>query len=163
MVVGFPGESEEDFVDTLDLVRRVGFVDSYSFKYSPRPGTRAADLPDAVDSAEAQRRLEALQNLQRELTFAHHRSRVGERVEVLIQGESRRGEGQLCGRDPHHRLVNLAPDGGGTVPRARAGEIRVVELVEATPHSLIGVLWAGEARAARQCQFSSIQKNWAKG
>ena len=148
LIVGFPGETDSDFSDTLDLVRRVGFVDSYSFKYSPRPETGAIDLPNAVDPSEAQSRLEALQVLQRELTLEHHRSRVGQRVEVLIQGNSRRGEGQLCGRDVHHRLVNLAPDGGGAAPIARAGEIRAVELVEATPHSLIGVLVPGAAQAA---------------
>jgi len=140
LIVGFPGESEEDFADTLDLVRRVGFVDSYSFKYSPRPGTAATDFAGSVDPGEAQRRLEALQGLQRELTLAHHRERVGATVAVLLQGESRRGGGQLCGRDAHHRLVNLAPGGDGTPPDAAPGEIHWVKIVEATPHSLIGVL-----------------------
>jgi len=140
LIVGFPGETEADFLQTLDLVERVGFVDSYSFKYSARPGTAAASFADAVDPGEAQRRLQALQSVQRELTLAHHRGRVGERVRVLIQGESRRGGGQLCGRDPHHRLVNLAP-GTDEIPlQARAGDIREVEIVEATPHSLIGTL-----------------------
>ena len=140
LIVGFPGETEADFLDTLELVKQVGFVDSYSFKYSPRPGTTAAEFEGAVGPAEAQRRLEALQGLQRELTLTHHRGRVGDRVSVLIHGESRRGAGQLCGRDPHHRLVNLAPGTSGAVPEARPGEIRRVEIVEATPHSLIGTL-----------------------
>jgi tRNA-2-methylthio-N6-dimethylallyladenosine synthase len=147
VIVGFPGESEADFQDTLELVREVGFVDSYSFKYSSRPGTAAADYPDAVGPEEAQRRLAALQALQRELTLTHHRSRVGQRVEVLIHGESRRGGGQLCGRDAHHRLVNLAPGPSGQQPSAREGEILGVEIVEATPHSLIGVI-ADAATAA---------------
>ena len=77
VIVGFPGETEADFLDTLDLVKRVGFVDSYSFKYSPRPGTTAADFADPVDSGEAQRRLEALQGVQRELTLTHHRDSSG--------------------------------------------------------------------------------------
>jgi len=140
LIVGFPGESEADFMETLDLVKRVGFVDSYSFKYSARPGTAAASFTDSVDSGEAQRRLEALQAVQRELTLTHHRGRVGERVRVLIQGESRRGAGQLCGRDPHHRLVNLSPQTDGSAVQVRPGEIREVEIVEATPHSLIGTL-----------------------
>jgi tRNA-2-methylthio-N6-dimethylallyladenosine synthase len=140
VIVGFPGETEADFLDTLDLVKRVGFVDSYSFKYSPRPGTTAADFADPVDSGEAQRRLEALQGVQRELTLTHHRARVGERVSVLIHGESRRGAGQLCGRDLHHRLVNLAPGVSDIAPLAHPGEIYEVEIVEATPHSLIGTL-----------------------
>jgi tRNA-2-methylthio-N6-dimethylallyladenosine synthase len=140
LIVGFPGETEADFLETLDLVKRVGFVDSYSFKYSARPGTAAASFADSVDSGEAQRRLEALHSVQRELTLAHHRGRVGARVRVLIQGESRRGAGQLCGRDFHHRLVNLAPGTGEAAPQARVGDILEVEIVEATPHSMIGTL-----------------------
>jgi tRNA-2-methylthio-N6-dimethylallyladenosine synthase len=142
VIVGFPGETEADFEDTLDLVRRVGFVDSYSFKFSARPGTAAADLPGAVSAEEAQRRLMALQGLQRELTIEHHRSRIGGVTRILVQGASRRGAGQLCGRDPHHRLVNLAPDPTGEATRAEAGTLLEVEIVEATPHSLIGTVRA---------------------
>ena len=156
VIVGFPGETEADFEDTLDLVREVGFVDSYSFKYSSRPGTAAESYPDAVDSEEAQRRLQALQDLQRELTLAHHRSRLGKRVEVLIHGESRHGGGQLCGRDAHHRLVNLAPGPSGRQPEAGQGEIKQVEIVEATPHSLIGVI-ASEARATGRSAPLTVQ------
>jgi tRNA-2-methylthio-N6-dimethylallyladenosine synthase len=139
LIVGFPGETESDFADTHSLVEAVGFVDHFSFKYSPRPETAAADLPGAVPGEEAQRRLEALQTIQRELTVAYHRSRVGGVTEILIEGESRRGAGQLCGRDPQHRVVNLAPiEGGAGVPTP--GERVTVDIVEATPHSLIGAL-----------------------
>ena len=140
VIVGFPGESEKDFLETLDLVQAVGFVDSYSFKYSSRPGTAAADFGEVVEGPEAQRRLEALQQAQRGLTLAHHRACIGRRVQILVHGESRRGRGQLCGRDAHHRLVNLAPNADGAAPPARPGEIHEVEIVEATPHSLIGSL-----------------------
>jgi tRNA-2-methylthio-N6-dimethylallyladenosine synthase len=142
LIVGFPGETEADFEDTLDLVRRVGFVDSYSFKYSARPGTGAAELPAAVPAEEAQRRLVALQTLQRDLTIAHHRSRIGSVTRILLEGASRRGAGQLCGRDPHRRLVNLAPDAAGLPVEAEAGALLEVEIVEATPHSLIGTVRA---------------------
>ncbi len=140
LIVGFPGESEADFAQTLDLVRAVGFVDGYSFKYSPRPGTASADWAEAVDPAEAQRRLERLQALQRELTLGYHRSRVGSRSEILVEGESarsRRGAGpvQVQGRDPYHRVVNVAADGNA---RPAPGARLVVDIVEATPHSLIG-------------------------
>lgn len=139
LIVGFPGESESDFQDTLSLVEAVGFVDHYSFKYSPRPGTTAVDLPGAVPAEEAQRRLEALQSLQRELTIAYHRSRVGGVTEILIEGESRRGAGQLCGRDPWHRVVNLVPAAeGAPAPTPRTGDLVPARIVEATPHSLIG-------------------------
>jgi len=146
LIVGFPGESEADFEATLDLMRAVGFVDSFSFIFSPRPGTAAAALPGRVDRDEAGRRLTALQGLQRELTVAYHRSRVGERTEILIEGESRRGGGQLCGRDPWHRVVNLVRGEGDSVPDLRPGEIVGVEIVEATPHSLLAVARSEAAR-----------------
>jgi len=142
LIVGFPGESDADFRDTLALVRDVGFVDSFSFKYSPRPNTRAADFPDAVEAREAQARLEQLQDLQRALTLAYHRSRVGQTCEVLVEGASRHGAGQASGRDPHHRVVNFA------LPResaARPGELARLSIVEATPHSLIGELDVAES------------------
>ena len=135
LIVGFPGERDQDFKDTLSLVREVGFVDSYSFKYSPRPGTPAAALEDTqgVPEPVKQARLEALQDLQKSLTLAAHRARVGTRTEILLEGESRRG-GQLSGRDPYHRVVNLTPESPGDwVP----GSFVAVQIVEATPHSLL--------------------------
>lgn len=138
LIVGFPGETEEDFEATLALVRDVGFVDSYSFKYSPRPGTAAAAFPDRVAPDVAQARLERLQALQRELTLAAHRSRVGTRTEVLLEGPSPKGRGQLQGRDPYHRRVHVAA-ADLAVPAALAvGRLVPVEIVEATPHALLG-------------------------
>jgi tRNA-2-methylthio-N6-dimethylallyladenosine synthase len=137
LIVGFPGESDSDFEDTLRLVRDIGFVDSFSFKYSPRPHTRAAEFDDAVPGGVAQERLESLQSLQRTLTLAYHRTRVGARTEVLLEGESRRGSGQRSGRDPYHRVVNLAVAADAA---ATPGELLQVEIVDATPHSLIGLL-----------------------
>jgi tRNA-2-methylthio-N6-dimethylallyladenosine synthase len=145
LIVGFPGESERDFEDTLALVRDVGFVDAYAFKYSPRPGTAAAGLPDPIPEAEAQTRLEALQELQRGLTLAYHRGRVGERTEVLVEGPSPRG-GQLSGRDPQHRIVHLEPD---AFPGAGPGSLVRARIREATPHSLLGEPVGAEARPAR--------------
>jgi tRNA-2-methylthio-N6-dimethylallyladenosine synthase len=112
-------------------------VDSFSFKYSPRPGTAAAGLADAVPADVAQARLERLQALQRELTLAAHRGRVGEETEVLVEGPSRRGGSQVQGRDPQHRWVHLdARDWRGA---AQPGALLRVRIQEATPHSLIGV------------------------
>jgi tRNA-2-methylthio-N6-dimethylallyladenosine synthase len=133
LIVGFPGESDADFEATLALVREVGFVDAYSFKYSPRPDTAAAALADRIPPGVAQDRLEALQARVRVQTLAYHRSRVGGRTSVLVEGASRRG-GQRTGRDPWHRVVNLVgsdPEPGALVP---------VRIVEATPHSLLGEL-----------------------
>jgi tRNA-2-methylthio-N6-dimethylallyladenosine synthase len=137
LIVGFPGETEAEFEETLSLVREAGFTDAYSFKFSPRPGTAAARLPDPVPADQAQRRLTELQQLLRAQTLAYHRSRVGGSTEILIEGESRKGRGQCCGRDPYHRVVNVDLEDR---PAPEAGRIASVEIVEATPHSLIGIL-----------------------
>ena len=135
LIVGFPGETEADFEDTLGLVERAALVDSFSFKYSPRPGTTAADLSGEVPPDVAQDRLERLQAQQKAQTLAYHETRVGQEALVFVDGESRRGQGQISGRDPQHRVVNvdLRP-GAGLAP----GQALEVELVEATPHSLLG-------------------------
>jgi len=137
LIVGFPGETESDFEDTLRTVEAAGFVDSFSFKYSPRPSTTAAEFAEGVVGHEvAQERLERLQALQRQLTLAYHRGRVGETTPVLVEGPSRHGGQQLRGRDPYHRVVNVE-DRRSTLA---AGDVVTIEIVEATPHSLIGEL-----------------------
>jgi tRNA-2-methylthio-N6-dimethylallyladenosine synthase len=137
LIVGFPGETDADFRQTLALVRDVGFVDSFSFKYSPRPHTAAADFEDGVPAGEAQARLEELQSLQRSLTLDYHRGRVGGSTHVLVEGDSRRGSGQRAGRDPYHRVLNFtAAADGGPAP----GSFARLHVAEATPHSLIGEL-----------------------
>ncbi len=140
LIVGFPGESERDFSETLALIRDIGFVDSYSFKYSPRPGTPAPGLHDRVSEAEAQTRLEALQALQRGLTIAYHRDRVGSQTEVLLEGPSRKSA-HLQGRDPQHRIVHIDPE---VFPGVAPGDFLRVHVAESTPHSLIGVPVAPE-------------------
>jgi tRNA-2-methylthio-N6-dimethylallyladenosine synthase len=140
LIVGFPGETDDDFRQTLDLVAEVGFVDSYSFKYSPRPGTSAASLSGAVPGDVAQDRLEQLQQLQRSLTLAEHRRRVGDETTVLVNGESRRGGDQRSGRDPYHRVVNFSAPGG----LFEIGALVPLRIVEATPHSLIGEVPSAE-------------------
>jgi tRNA-2-methylthio-N6-dimethylallyladenosine synthase len=133
LIVGFPGETDRDFEATLSLMREVRFVDSFSFKYSPRPGTLAATLEatQGVPEPVKQSRLEALQELQRSLTLDAHRARVGGLTEILLEGPSRRGD-QQTGRDPYHRVVNLC----ARAPR-EAGSLLSVRIVEATPHSLL--------------------------
>jgi tRNA-2-methylthio-N6-dimethylallyladenosine synthase len=143
-IVGFPGETDEDFAATLSLLEEVGFVDSFSFKYSPRPGTAAVRRDLAPVPAErAQARLEALQALQGRLTFAAHRARVGEVTEVLLEGESRRGGGQRSGRCPHNRVVNLSGAGG-----CRSGALIEARVTAATPHSLLAEPLAARAPIA---------------
>jgi len=144
LIVGHPGEAARDFEATLQLVRDVGFVDAFTFKYSPRPGTQAAsaDPSDQVAPDVAQQRLEELQDLQRSQTLAYHRSRVGEKTTLHLEGESRHA-GQVRGRDPQHRVVNIAA-ASGSAPAA-AGAWLDVEIVDATPHSLIGLAPGGNA------------------
>ena len=143
IIVGFPGETRDDFEQTLSAVSEAGFVDSYSFKYSARPGTSALELDGAVSPEEAQERLMALQELQRDLTLGYHRSRVGSRTRILVEGASRKGGEQLRGRDPYHRVVNVSAD-------AEPGDLLEVEIVEATPHSLIGAPSGLMAQPARR-------------
>ena len=130
LIVGFPGETRSDFEATLELMRELSFVDSFSFKYSSRPGTRATELPDPVPPREAQERLVELQALQRRLTLSYHQSRVGQTTEILVEGPSRRGA-QLQGRDPQHRVVNIVGD------TSEPGDLVLVRIVAATPHSLV--------------------------
>jgi tRNA-2-methylthio-N6-dimethylallyladenosine synthase len=134
LIVAFPTETDDDFEDTLRLMEQARFTDSFSFKYSERPGTPAQRRGLAeLDPALAQARLERLQNLQRDLTLDAHAARVGERTEVLIEGGSRAGSGQLTGRCPRNRVVNFS----ASEPVA-PGEIVAVDIRGCTPHSLLG-------------------------
>jgi tRNA-2-methylthio-N6-dimethylallyladenosine synthase len=146
LIVGFPGETDADFAETLALVREVSFTDAFIFKYSPRPGTAAAKLEGEVPEPVAQARLEELQELQRSRTLDAHRARVGELVEVLVEGPSRRGGAQFSGRDPFHRIVNFSAEAESS---PAPGSLVRVEIVDATPHSLIGV-WNGTAEGDRR-------------
>jgi tRNA-2-methylthio-N6-dimethylallyladenosine synthase len=164
LIVGFPGETDAEFRETLALVRDVAFTDAYSFRFSPRPGTAAAGLPDPVPAEVAQARLEELQALLGELTFAAHRARVGELTEVLVAGPSRRGGAQVSGRDPYHRVVNFE----ATAEQAPPGGLVRVRVLAATPHSLLGRLepsvgpapehaGAVKARAGRADELIQVQ------
>ena len=108
MIVGFPGETDADFDDTLSLTARVRFQSMFSFKYSARPNTLAAKrLPDDVPEEEKTRRIIALQTLQRGIQTTLHEALVGQRVEVLIDGASRRRDSELSGRTSQNVVVNL--------------------------------------------------------
>jgi len=106
VMVGFPGENQEDFEETLDLIRRVRFANLYSFKYSDRKGTAAARMEGKVDDREKGRRLKILQDIQRDITLEGNRSLEGKTVEVLVEGASKRG-GQVTGRTGSNLVVNF--------------------------------------------------------
>jgi tRNA-2-methylthio-N6-dimethylallyladenosine synthase len=142
MIVGFPGETVEDFEETLSLARLVGFHSMFSFKYSERPNTLARKrMPDDVPEGEKGRRLAELQALQREIQWALHRRVVGSRVEVLVDSRSRRDERELAGRTSGNTVVNLPGD------PAWLGRLVTVEITKAGPNSLSG-REAGTAGAA---------------
>lgn len=109
IIVGFPGETDEDFQATLSLMEEVRYTDVFSFNYSKRPETKAAGYADEVGQDEKQGRLSRLLDLQRRITLETNKSFVGTVQQVLIEGESRRG-GQLYGRTSGNRVVNLAAD-----------------------------------------------------
>jgi tRNA-2-methylthio-N6-dimethylallyladenosine synthase len=96
-IVGFPGETEEDFAATLALVTQIGYAAAYSFKYSPRPGTPAADMRETVSAAEMDERLERLQNLIDSQQSAFNLAAIGTTVDVLFERAARK-EGQIVGR-----------------------------------------------------------------
>jgi tRNA-2-methylthio-N6-dimethylallyladenosine synthase len=143
MIVGFPGETVDDFELTLDLVRRARFHAMYSFKYSPRPNTLAIKrLPDDVTEAEKTGRILALQSLQAEIQSAWNRAEVGTIVEVLVEGPSKRRETELTGRTSGYTVVNFAG------PAAWVGELRHVRVTSAEPHSLRGEAFGTEVGRA---------------
>lgn len=131
-IVGFPGETESDFEETLSVMEEVRYDSAFSFKFSPRPGTRAASLPDTVSPEAAGRRLRRLQALQEEHTRERLASCVGREMEVLAEGTSARDAGKLCGRTPCYKVVNFSPENG------RTGPWRKVTIRSAGAHSLSG-------------------------
>jgi tRNA-2-methylthio-N6-dimethylallyladenosine synthase len=132
IIVGFPGETEEDFQGTLDLVRQAAFDQAFSFKYSPRPQTQAALLPDRVPGEVQAERLTRLQNLLNELTLKAHQRLVDQVLEVLVEGTSKRSQEELCGRLRTNQVVNFSG------PQELLGQLVKVRLTEAHPHSLRG-------------------------
>ncbi len=134
MIVGFPGETEAEFEETLAVVREIEYDDMFTFTYSPRPRTVAAkvyrdDVPDEVKSDRCRR----LQELQKSIALRKNRSLIGTEQEVLVEGPSRLGRNQLMGRTRTNRIVNFTPD-DATV----ASEMARVRVVDATPNSLVG-------------------------
>ncbi len=145
IIVGFPGETEADFAETLSLVREVGFVSLFGFTFSPRPHTPALKLPDDVPAAEKSERLARLFELAEDLGRGHLGSLVGTTQTVLIEGPSKASSGapHLTGRTLRNEIVHVeAPEGLEAV-----GALAEVEVVRAYKHSLEGRL-TDRARAA---------------
>jgi tRNA-2-methylthio-N6-dimethylallyladenosine synthase len=131
LIVGYPGETDADFDQTLALVSAVGFASSYAFKYSARPGTPAAEMAGQVDEATKAQRLTTLQELIEAQRQTFNRASVGQRLEVLFEKPGRR-EGQIIGRSPYMQAVFAEG------PQSLIGALMEVEMVAAEPHSLRG-------------------------
>jgi len=161
IIVGFPGETEEDFAATLDVVRRARFASAFTFQYSPRPGTPAATYADQVPAQVVRERYRRLQELSDEIAWDENNKLVGRRVELLVaEGEGRKDGAtlRLSGRAPDNRLVHFTP--GTSAPRP--GDVVVAEVTSAAPHHLVSDLAvdgvrrtrAGDAWQARQAGSS---------
>ena len=133
VMVGFPKESDEDFQMTLDLIREIEFDTLYSFKYSDRKGTLAESMGGKVSEAEKSSRLRALQDLQKAITLKKNRRLEGRQVEILVEGESRKG-GQLSGRTATNKIVNFTSDTNNI------GDLVKVTIKHAFVNSLSGEL-----------------------
>ncbi len=134
LIVGFPGETEKDFQDTLQLMQEAAFDSAFFFKYSPRPQTAAAAFPDQVPEAVKTERLARLKELQEQLSFASNQRLLGEVGEVLVEGFSKQKNTQLYGRLRSNQVVNF--DG----PRELIGRMVQVRIVKAHLHSLGALL-----------------------
>ena len=131
-IVGFPGETDADFEQTMQLVEDVRFDGAFSFIYSARPGTPAANLPDPTPHAVKLERLQRLQHRVQEIALEYSGRMVGTRQRVLVEGVSKKDAAQLAGRSENNRVVNFAG------PSRLVGHFVDLEITEALPHSLRG-------------------------
>ena len=134
-IIGFPGETEADFAATMKLVEEIGFDSSFSFVYSARPGTPAAELPDDTDEDTKKKRLQILQGRILQEAQLISRRMVGNSEKILVTGVSKKDPGQLQGRTENNRVVNFSATDAGLI-----GQFVQVEILEALPNSLRGVL-----------------------
>ncbi len=133
-IIGFPGETDQDFEHTMKLIRDIDFDQSFSFIYSRRPGTPAADLPDDVPHEIKQQRLSELQNQISNQAMRYSRAMVGTVQKILVERKSKKDDGQLAGRTENNRVVNF------TGNENLIGQFVDVEITEALPNSLRGKL-----------------------
>lgn len=133
-IVGFPGETEEDFQKLLDLVKEINFDQSFSFIYSKRPGTPAADLPDDTPMEVKKDRLKRLQDLLNSNAQIISRQMVGTNQRILVDGTSKKDDNILSGRTENNRVVNFKGD------KSLIGQFAMVKITESLPNSLRGEL-----------------------
>lgn len=135
IIVGFPGESEEDFQQTMALLDRVRYHGAFSFKYSDRPQARSAGFPDKISEEEKSRRLEILQKRQERISLERLQEYVGLQLEVMVEGDSRVAGGQCSGRTAGNQIVNFDAGDSPLLP----GDLVQVRIEKACSHSLRGI------------------------
>ncbi len=145
VIVGFPGETECDFAETLDLLEEVGYDGVFSFKYSPRPNTPALNLEDAIPDQEKARRLEVLMAKQRELQIPRNRKYVGSIVEVMVEGHNP-ARGQWIGRTSQNKTLNFIVS-AGKLPQT--GSYVPVLVTTSFPNSLVGEMMSQDESSAK--------------
>ncbi|MHB8415716.1 MAG: tRNA (N6-isopentenyl adenosine(37)-C2)-methylthiotransferase MiaB [Acidiferrobacteraceae bacterium] len=150
-IVSFPGESDRDFSETLELVEDVGFDYSFSFLYSARPGTPAAELADDTPREIKLERLERLQGVIAAQGAAISRAMVGTRQRILVEGPARRHDGDLCGRTENNRMVNFTSS-----DLSLAGRFVDVVVTEVLANSLRGAFVSGTAGSADRCSEKDV-------
>ena len=134
-IVGFPGETKEEFMETMNLINEVRFDESFSFIYSPRPNTTASDMLDDVGQDEKKERLNILQDRLNQLSFGYSRKKVGSVQNCLVYGQSKRDPGQLQSRTVCNRIVNFSSSDIELV-----GQMINIQINEALPNCLRGSL-----------------------
>jgi len=137
-IIGFPGETEKDFESTMKLIHDIGFDHSFSFIYSARPGTPAADLPDDTPEQLKKQRLQILQDRINQNAMSISHRMVGNTQTVLVTGISKKDPGQLQGRTENNRVVNFSSSNHDLI-----GSFSQVKITEALPNSLRGILVTG--------------------
>ena len=150
IIVGFPGETEADFVATMDVVRAARFAGAFTFQYSKRPGTPAATMPDQIERATVQERYERLVALVDQVAWDENKAQVGREVEVLVaEGEGRKdaATGRLSGRARDNRLVHLSAPSTSDAPRP--GDLVTTTVTYAAPHHLVADSGSGTVRRTR--------------
>jgi tRNA-2-methylthio-N6-dimethylallyladenosine synthase len=144
IIVGFPGETEEDFQGTLSLVEEARYDAAYTFQYSPRPMTEAAEFDEHLPKAVVQERFERLVELQERISLEQNVASIGRIEEVVVEGTSKKDASRLSGRTRGNKLVHFAGDA------AEPGSFRTVKITGAHPHHLDGELTSGRSEPARR-------------
>ena len=151
LIVGFPGETEEDFQETLDMVRKSRFVASFTFQYSKRPGTPAAEMEDQLPKEIVQDRYERLLKVVNDVSWEENKKIVGQEVELLVSSEQGRKDSathRLTGRAKDNRLVHFEVPEGGELPRP--GDAVTVQITRAAPYFLVADASPGSLYSVRR-------------